>query len=123
MLSYGVFASTKKIFSYEREGVHTLPIFTNAETADRFSKIMTKILKKEFKDKRVLHTQICDTHQHALDIFQAIVVYAPDLMKVVIDPQPPLQTNDPSDICVIENVRDIDEVIEDIQQSIAAPQN
>ncbi len=86
VLSYGQFKKSKKLFSYERDGVHTLPIFSDPATAAKFSTGMTKLLRKHFKDKRTLHTQVCTDQKMALSIFETVIAFCPDLMRVVVNP-------------------------------------
>jgi hypothetical protein len=124
VLSYGDFTKAKKLFSYEKEGVNTLPIFTDAACAHRFSKIMNRILREEFKDPRKLQAQLCTSPKMALSMFETVSVYCPDLRQVVIDPSPPARDDecfDASQIQLIENIKDIAEVIEELQDLAAPP--
>ncbi len=124
LLSYENFATSKKLFSYEKEGVHTLPIFTDASKAVKFAKKMTHLLKTEFHDSRVLHTQLCSDAKKALQMFETIAVYSPDLMRIVIDPQPPTRDDeeefltDMTDLELVPNYQDIDDVIEQLQDVV-----
>lgn len=115
VLSYGKFTRTKKLFSYEVEGVHTLPIFFDAAAAMKFANVTNTMLKG--RGARKLQTCVCTSPRAALEMFQVIVIYCKDLMRIVIDPAPPTSGEEiePSTLRLIPNYRDIDEVIEDLQ--------
>ncbi len=123
VLSYGTFASTKKLFSYERDGIHTLPIFTDASRALKFTESMTQTLQRQFKDKRTLSTQLCNNPKLALQMFETITAYCPDLMRVVIDPHPPVRDDealtDLDSLAWVENFQDIDDVLEQLQDWVS----
>jgi hypothetical protein len=125
ILSYGVFAKSKMIFSYERDGVHTLPIFTDAAIALKFSQAMTDVLKKKFNDPRALHTQLCSDPKMALEMFEVITVYCPDMMQIIVDPTPPRnsESTDPSDIQIAEYIKPIDEVLMELRNQIKSGSN
>lgn len=117
VLSYGEFHQTRKLFSYERDGIHTLPIFTDASRAMRFAEAMSKLLKKEIK------TQFCSEPTKALAMFQTIIAYCPDLMRLIIDPFPPVRDDgkltDLSSTNWVDNFQDIDDALEQIQDWVA----
>lgn len=118
VIAYGQFSQTKKLFSYERDGIHTLPIFTNASRAHKFAVKMTEVLARHFDEKRTLTTQVCTTQGSALEMFETVTAYFPDLMRVVIDPLPPLRDDGGDDreyMSWTENFRDIDDVMMDLQ--------
>jgi len=125
LLSYGDFQTSKKLFSYERHGVHSLPIFTDAGPAAHFASEMTKLLHKA-GDGRQLQLQICAEPKKALGMFESIAAFCPDLLRVVIDPKPPTRQEDDNGITDldslqwVEDVRDIDDVIEQIQDWVSA---
>jgi hypothetical protein len=124
VLSYGDFAKSKKLFSYERDGVHTLPIFTDASRAIKFAESMTQTLRRQFKDKRTLSTQLCNDPKRALQMFETITAYCPDLMRVIIDPHPPVRDDealtDLENLSWVENFQDIDDVLEQLQDWVSA---
>jgi hypothetical protein len=126
ILSYGSFAKTKKLFSYEKEGVHILPIFTSADVAYRFIKAMHRVLKK-LKDPRRLQTQICDDPKMALAMFETVSVYCPDLRQIVIDPDESSQDEDcfnmAAQIQIVENSMDIDEVLDELRELVDSGSN
>lgn len=124
ILSYDNFSKSKKLFSYELDGVHTLPIFTDASRATRFAESMTQTLRRQFRDKRTLHTQLCNSSKMALQMFETITAYCPDLMRVIIDPRPPVRDDealtDINNLSLVENFQDIDDVLEQLQDWVAA---
>lgn len=123
VLTYGDFRKSLKLFSYERDGLHTLPVFTDASRAVKFARVMTDILAKEFADDRTLHTQLCNEPRRALQMFEAITAYCPDLMRVVIDPLPPVRDDeaatDNAFVSWVENFQDIDDALEEIQDWVS----
>ncbi len=123
VLSYGDFAKAKKLFSYERDGIHTLPIFTDASRAIKFAEAMTKTLRETFKDRRTLQTQLCNSPKMALQMFEVITAYSPDLLRVVIDPSVPVRDDDGlsdlKNMSWIENFQDIDDVMEQLQDWVS----
>lgn len=122
VLSYDSFDKTKKLFSYERDGLHTLPVFTDASKATRFAATMTETLQKHFNDNRALKTQLCTEPKMALKMFETITAYTPDLVRIVINPN--LSTRDDehltnlNDLSWIENFQDIDDVLEQLQDAV-----
>lgn len=124
VLSYDNFKKSKKLFSYELNGVHTLPIFTDAARALKFATTMSQTLLEQFGDKRVLSTEICNQPLMALRMFETITAYSPDLMRVVIDPKPLVRDNseeltDLNSISWVENFQDIDDVLEQLQDWVS----
>lgn len=85
ILSYGNFEDYKKLFSYEEDGVHILPLFTNADSAQKFIIRMTKTLR-DFGDNRTLVPQLCSHAQHAYSMLVTISALMPDLTTVTFDP-------------------------------------
>ena len=123
MLSYDEFNKSKKLFSYERDGIHTMPVFTDISRAMQFAESMTQILQQQFKDKRALKIQSCDNPKRALDMFETIAVYCPDLMRVIIDSYPPVRNSDGltdlKHLRWIEDFQDIDDVIQQLQDWVS----
>lgn len=117
VLSYGDFTKGKKLFSIELDGVHTLPVFTDAATAQKYAQRMNQVLKG-MKDPRKLQTQVCTDAKLAHEMFDTIIAYYPDLHRVIVDPSPPRDDEkftDASEIKIIEDIRDIDDVMESLQ--------
>lgn len=123
ILSYNSFEENKKLFSYERDGIHTLPIFNDASRAMKFAESMTQTLREQFGDDRILQTQICSSPKMALRMFESISAYSPDLLKVVIDPNTPVRDSDGlsdlDNMSWIEDFRDIDDIIEELQDWVS----
>lgn len=119
VIAYGNFAKTKKLFSYERDGVHTLPIFTDASRAHKFATKMTQVLAEHFQERRKLTTQVCTSPVAALEMLETVTAYFPDLMRLVVDPLPPLRDSDKGDdrefMSWTEHFLDIDDAMEEIQ--------
>lgn len=124
ILSYDQFARTKKIFSYEKDGVHILPIFTDASRAMKFASTMTETLNREFGDKRTLQTQICSDPKMALSMFQTITAYCPDLLRLIIDPIMVMRDEegvaDLESLAWVETFQDIDDAMEQIQDWVSS---
>lgn len=122
VLSYGNFNQSKKLFSIEMGGIHTLPIFTNPDIARKYVDRMTTVLKN-FQDNRQLETQLCNDPKSAHAMLETIVTYYSDLHQVIIDPSPPLdnESYDASEIKIIENIKDIHDVIEELQSTSNTP--
>lgn len=118
VLSYGSFERGKKLFSYERHGIHTFPIFKDAEVAFKFIASMNSVLK-QVNDTRQLETQVCSDQAKAFEMFETITVNYPDLMHVIVDPSPVTRDSDgdnPADIKAVEDVRDIDDFLEELRE-------
>lgn len=119
VIAYGNFVVTKKLFSYERDGIHTLPIFTDASRAHKFATQMTQVMAEQFGERRKLTTQVCVSPVAALEMLETVTAYFPDLMRVVIDPLPPLRDTDAHDdrqyMSWTEHFLDIDDAMEAIQ--------
>ncbi len=119
VVSYEQFADSKKLFSFEKEGIHCLPIFTDTTSAILFIRGMTKILRTTFGDDRKLVPQLCTEPRHALDMLMTIASLVPDLQHIVIDANPP---TDPE----VENLAStttesmiaIEDAIEDLEKQI-----
>lgn len=117
VLSYGEFKESKRIFSYERDGIHSLPIFSDTVLAVNFIRSMTKILRR-FDDQRVLRTQLCVELRHAKDIFTVLATLAPDLRQVIINAEPPEPPEDEPDYKPDQpmEILTLEEVIEALAQ-------
>src|SRR5262245_5114124 len=105
VLSYGHFATTKKLFSLERDGVHTLPIFTDAQLARQYITYMNRLLWESREGPHTLHSQLCADPKMAVQMFETITVYYPDLLKVLINPTTPdTDSLDSSWITLVDNL-------------------
>lgn len=118
-LSYGDFNENKKLFSYENEGVHTLPIFSDPSVAEMFIRGMSRALES-VGDTRALVPQVCSDPKHAHSMFVTICTIAPDMNTVAIDPAPPgaLDINlagAGEGAVLIQQKVPIEEIIEDLQ--------
>jgi len=116
LLTYGNL-SNKKVFSYELNGVHTLPVFHSLEPAYMFADDMQQILE-EYGDNRTLQVQICDSIKNARSILITLSTIAPDLLKVAFNP--PKTGRDAIDGSCI---KDMEEVIEDVEIAFAQLEN
>ncbi len=125
ILSYSDFNKHKKLFSYELNGINTLPIFTNLHRASVFATTMSDVLAAEFCDDRLLEPQICSDPIHALHMFETIVIYHNDLMRIIIDPHSPIRDdtkcdNDSTTLVWVEHFEDIDDVVEQLQSIVSS---
>ncbi len=114
ILSYGQFAETFKIFSYEVEGIHTLPVFKSPEKAMIFQSAVNEALAKMPDQDLPVAIQICSDRRKALDIFEMIAMSVPDLRRVVTDPDPPA----PENRLLIEDSHDIHDVVDSFRESV-----
>lgn len=120
ILSYDHFHISKKLFSYERQGLHIMPVFTTLKAALNFANQMMPIMHKEFEDNRKLEPQICSDPIMALSMFETVSAFYPDLMRIVIDPASPVRDDeiiDGSDIQVIEDFVDVEDIISELRES------
>ncbi len=87
LLTYGQPAKDQPIslFSIEKNGIHTMPLFTDLNCAMQYGKAMSKILQKQ-EDNRNLNIQVCTNPKLAVELFETITVYQPDLMKITVNP-------------------------------------
>lgn len=102
LISYGDFNTTKKIFSYDRYGIHTLPIFEDPAAAKDFLDILHANYDKNTKFQ-LCH---CNDKQHLKDIIDLITIAAADLQQVIIDPIL-TQEKRPERIRICENIKNI----------------
>lgn len=120
ILSYGDFEENKKLFSYENEGVHILPIFSSPDIAQIFIRGMTRTLK-ELGDNRVLVPQVCSELRYAHSMLVTIATIASDLTTIIFDPAPPgsIDIHLSGGNKLIQMKRGIDEIIEEIQDELS----
>lgn len=89
LITYGF---SKKLFTYEEEGVHKLPIFGEATLASLFINSARQKME-EFLAGQSLQIQICGKIEHAIDMFKMIMVINPEITifynaaPLVDDPQ------------------------------------
>lgn len=110
VVAYGDFRISRKLFSYEKLGVPTMPIFTDGGLATKCAHQWSQMLRERFQDQRKLSVQICPDAKKASDMFTMISIYAPDIRSVVIDPDPPVTTL--GEFRIIEERMELTEVIE-----------
>lgn len=90
VITYGF---SQKLFSYEEEGVHKLPIFGEAILAYIFLKSAKEKMEEFLGGKDPLQVQICGKQRHAIDMFRIVAVTTPGVTLVynaapmVEDPQ------------------------------------
>lgn len=82
LISYGDFAKTKKLFSYDRFGVHTLPLFEDIHAATDFLKSLSKVYDK----KKAFQLCCCESKKGLIDILELITIASFDLENIIIDP-------------------------------------
>lgn len=83
LISYGEFNKTKKLFSYDRFGVHTLPLFEDPAIA----KVFIDKLHDMYKAKSKFQLCYCTNKQHLKDILDLITIASWDLNQIIIDPE------------------------------------
>lgn len=105
ILSYGDYKTNKKIFSYEYNGAHLIPIFDDAKIADSF---MQSINIAYTQSENKLIANICENPQHAYDMFVAISILS-DVRYVINNPIIPDN---------LDNKIPIEEFIENLKLSI-----
>lgn len=111
LLSYGQYATSKKLFSFEQDGVNKFPVFTDLDKAQTFLSNMQRAMR-ELDDDRELTIQVCTNPSHALDMFQAIATLSSELIHVTID-QTTLDTTSSKS----GTLRDIASIISELQES------
>ena len=82
LISYGNFEKTKKLFSYDRFGIHTLPIFEDPMIANEFMESLSELYRKEKK----FTLNYCESKQKLIDIIDLITIVTYDLEQVIVDP-------------------------------------
>ena len=97
LISHGDFNKTKKLFSYDRFGTHTLPVFKDAITANEFLQHVLDL----YKQKKGFQLS---------DVLTLVCMAAKDLKNVIIDPLF-AEGNTPETIRITENVVDLYEFI------------
>ena len=76
---------TKKLFSVENEkGIGTLPIFTQAEAAEKYRRYFAR----NFKIK--LQVCVVDKIEKGLSLIECASLACPTLQHIVLNPPPPL---------------------------------
>jgi hypothetical protein len=111
LISYGDFNITKKLFSYDRFGSHTLPIFTDAVAANEFMQHIIDL----YKTKKDIRLNYCAEKKHLINTIELIIIAARDLKQVIIDPKF-LEGNTPDTVRIGEQVKDILEFLEELSQ-------
>lgn len=80
--SIGFFKDTKKIFSYEKEGVYYLPIYTDSELAAAFQ----TALKETYGDDLKIEANICNDKNHLISMLKTIAAIHPEPLTLTINP-------------------------------------
>ena len=114
VVSYGDFTKTKKLFSYDRNGVHILPLFTDVAKAHSFISAMNEALGES------LIMQLCSDVEKAYQMFGAISVYA-DIQLVTINPIAPIRNDDltiPTKFSLIEETKQLDEIMNELHDQL-----
>lgn len=121
-ISYGNFAISKKLLSYDREGEHLIPIFTDLNHAQIFAEGMLETMQK-MGDNRELICQICSNRQHAIDLFTTIGTLSTQPPGVIINPARPnyaVGATAAEAIELIEEKMSIGEMLEALHQDSKA---
>lgn len=90
LITYGF---SQRLFTFEQEGVHKLPIFGEPVLTSLFLKSAKQTMSELLEDKEELQAQICGKIQHAIDMFKIIALTNPGVTVVynaaplVEDPQ------------------------------------
>lgn len=111
ILSYGNFSKTKKLFSYDKFGRHTIPIFTDILIASEFKASIDAILDKN----KALSICYCNDQQLA-DILDFIIISPADVTHVIQDPKIP-QNNNAEQVRIGENIKAIYDFRETLQNT------
>ena len=106
LISHGDFNKTKKLFSYDRFGTHTLPVFKDAITANEFLQHVLDL----YKQKKGYQLNYCENSKKLSDVLTLVCMAAKDLKNVIIDPLF-AEGNTPETIRITENVVDLYEFI------------
>lgn len=111
ILSYGDFSKTKKLFSYDKFGRHTIPVFTDILAANEFKASIDAILSKN----KTLNICYCKDQQLA-DILDLIIISTSDVTHVIVDPKIP-QNNNAEFVRIGENIQTINDFRETLQNN------
>lgn len=85
LITYGF---SKRLFSYEQDGIHKLPIFSDPIIASVFLKSINVSMDALLEGEEDLQIQICDDTTHASDLFKMISLINPNI--IVVFNAPPL---------------------------------
>lgn len=110
LLSYGDWAKSKRLHTYNRDGINFLPVFFNTEAAylyiDSFNKCVDDVNHK-------VHSQVCHDLTMAIQLFETIAIYSPHQPSIIVDPKPLIRLDEISDtLRLIDQVWSLDEVID-----------
>ena len=111
LISYGDFNITKKLFSYDRFGSHTLPIFTDAVAANEFMQHLIDL----YKNKKDIRLNYFAEKKALINTLELIIIAAKDLKQVIIDPIF-LDGNTPDTVRIGEKVIDIHDFLDELSQ-------
>lgn len=111
LISYGDFNKTKKLFSYDRFGLHTLPLFKDAIAANEF---LTNVLNL-YKSKKDFRLNYCENTKQMITILNLITMATHDLNQVIIDPVF-AEGNTPDKVRMCENVMQIEKFVDKLME-------
>ena len=111
LISYGDFNKTKKLFSYDRFGLHTLPLFKDAIAANEF---LTNVLNL-YKSKKDFRLNYCENTKQMITILNLITMATHDLNQVIIDPVF-AEGNTPDKVGMCENVMQIEKFVDKLME-------
>jgi hypothetical protein len=107
LLSYGRFQDTRRIFSYERGGVHTLPIFTSVDASHAYQHGMNEVLRESGQE--ALQHCVCNDLKMAVEMFETLQIHQADLARVALNPT---LTDEPE-------ILSLDEAVEAMRSQLA----
>lgn len=79
LITYGF---SQKLCTWEEEGVHKLPLFSEPVLASLFVKSFNTHMGPMLEDKEMPQIQVCDNPRHALDMIRVIGTVAPEVTIV-----------------------------------------
>jgi hypothetical protein len=109
VFGYGDFMKDQKLFSYEKDGVAILPIFTDAEKAGLWQTQMNVLLKEHFGELRTLSLLVCSEADKAVEVLETVRLLG-SVTNVLINPALPSEVMNDDDI----EYDDIDDVIKEL---------
>jgi len=84
LITYGL---SKKLCTWEEDGILKLPIFSEPILASEFVKSFKSLFKDLLIDKEELQIQICNNTKYATDMLKMIGVLQP-LVNIIYNPSP-----------------------------------
>ena len=111
VFGYGNFVKNQKLFSYEKDGVAILPIFTNAEKAGLWQTQMNILLRENFGESRTLSLLVCTEANKAVEVLETVSLLG-GVTDVLIDPALPSEVMNDDDV-EYDNINDIIKELEE----------